>query len=450
MTPGRRKQLAVLLVCIALSTLWSYQIRRAFQGPLKMPDFAEIYYGARCIVLHQDPYNPNTVLREFKAENPRPRTDPMAAESARLVVTVGVNLPTTLFAAVPLALLPWPIAQNLWTLLSAALLALAAFLICDLAPAAPVLSAGLAAFMLLNCEELLTAGNLAGIVIGLCLVAVWCFLKDRYALAGVLLLALSLILKPHDAGLVWLYFLLAGGSLRKRALQTLALAAILGLLAAIWIAPVSPHWIQELHNNLATVAAPGSTSDPSLTALTGRSAGEIIDLQAALSIFKNDPRFYDPLSYLIAGSLILAWAIAAVRKRFSHQSALLALAAISALSLLPLYHRTHDAKILLLTVPACALLWAGKAPQRWTALVLTSAAIFITSDIPLLLLLDVTRGLPGSPTTLTAKLLDLILLQPVPLILLVTGCFYLWVYLRSNPAQQQRPAAPPVQFLSAR
>jgi Glycosyltransferase family 87 len=449
MTPGRRKQLALLLVCIAFSTLWSYEIRRAFQGPLKMPDFAAIYYGARCAILHQDPYNPSAVARQFKAENAQLQTDPMAAESARLVITVGVNLPTSLFAAVPFALLPWQIAQNLWMLLSAALLALAAFLICDLTPAAPIVSGCLAAFMLLNCEELLTVGNLAGVVISLCLIAAWCFLKNRFALTGVVLLAVSLILKPHDAGLVWLYFLLAGGSLRKRALQTLAVAAVIGILAAIWIATASPHWIQELHNNLSAVSAPGSLFDPSLMGLTSRSAGEIIDLQAALSIFKNNPRFYAPVSYLLPGSLILIWAIAALRKRFSHQSALFALAAISALSLLPLFHRTHDAKILLLTIPACALLWAGKAPLRWIALILTSAAIFITGDIPLLLLLVATRGLPGSPTTLTAKLLDLILLQPVPLILLATGFFYLWVYLRSNPAQQRHPADPPVQFQSA-
>ena len=39
-------------------------------------------------------------------------------------------------------------------------------------------------------------------------------------------LAISLMLKPHDAGLVWLYFLLAGGIYRKRALQALVADAI--------------------------------------------------------------------------------------------------------------------------------------------------------------------------------------------------------------------------------
>ena len=441
MTRSRRKQVVTLLICIALSALWSYKIRRDYQGVVKMPDFAEIYYGARCAILHRDPYDPNVVARQFKAENPGLKSDPFAAESARIVVTIGVNLPTTLFATVPFALLPWSVAQNLWMLLCAALLFLAAYLMCDLAPGAPILSACFAAFMLATCLEVLTLGNLAGAAVGLCVIAAWCFLKNRFALAGVALLAISLILKPHDSGLVWLYFLLAGGTARKRALQTLAVTAILGVLAAIWIAPVSPHWLGELNRNLATVSVAGSTSDPALGGLTSRSAGEIIDLQAALSIFKNDPHFYNPLSYLLAGTLILAWGIAVLRKRFSLESAFLGLAAIAPLSLLPVYHRTHDAKILMLSVPACAMLWAGKAPRRWIALGLTSAAIFFTSDIPLLVLLSLTRNLPSSPSSIGAKNLDLFLLQPAPLFILALGCFYLWAYLHPvSPLLEQNQA----------
>jgi hypothetical protein len=433
MTASRRNQLALLIVCVTLCTLWSYQIRRYHQGAVKMPDFAEIYYGARCVILDLDPYNPASVAQTFMAENPRLKS-PFAAESARVVVTMGVNLPTSLFVTAPMALLPWPLAQNLWMLLSAAILLLAAFLVCDLAPGSPAVSVCMAAFLLANCEELLLVGNLAGFTIGLCVIATWCFLRSRFVLAGVVLLALSLILKPHDSGLVWLYFLLAGGAQRKRALQSLAVAAMFGVLAAIWIARVSPHWVQELHQNLVTVSAPGSTSDPSLAGLTNRSAGQISDLQGAFSIFRNDPRFYNPASYLIAGSAILAWAIAVFRKRFSLQSALIALAAVAPLSVLPVYHRTHDAKIILLAIPACAALWAGKGPLRWTALALTSVAILVTSDIPLLALFQLTRNLPGTPATIGAKVADLLLLQPVPLIFLVTGCFYLWVLLRFDSA----------------
>lgn len=451
MTGIKPKRLALLLLCISLSTLWSYQIRQDFQGPLKMPDFAAIYYAARCALYHHDPYNPDALLTVYKTETAG--ADPLAAKKARDVLSICDNVPTALLVALPLALLPWAIAANVWMILTAALLAAAAYLMWDLAEdRAPLLAGVLAAFLLANCEALLTVGNLAGLTIGLCIVAVWCFLKDRFALLGVVLLGASLVLKPHDSGLVWLYFLLAGGNLRKRSLQSLAVAVFLLVVAAIWMAPVSPHWITELRGNLAALSTPNGASDPYLSGSTSRTGGGIIDLQAAVSIFKNDPRFYNLVSFFVSGSLILAWAIAVLRKRFSQQSALLALAAISALSILPIYHRTNDAKILLLAIPGCAVLWAGKGPRRWIALVLTSAAIVLASDIPLLLLAVFTRNLPTYPSTLSAKLLDLVLLQPTPLILLVTGCFYLWAYLRPSLSHLEQPrtsrAAPPVQIES--
>lgn len=454
MTGGKPKRIALLLLCTALSTLWSYEIRQDYQGPLKMPDFAAIYYGARCALHHRDPYNPDQLVADFRAETAGAPADPLAAQKARDVLSICDNVPTALLFVLPLALLPWAVAANAWMILTAALLALAAYLMWDLAAEyAPLLSGALAAFLLANCEALLTVGNVAGLTIGLSVVAAWCFLKNRYALAGVVLLGISLVLKPHDSGLVWLYFLLAGGALRKRALQSLAVTALLCALALIWIAPVSPHWLPELRNNLAALSAPNGASDPYLSGSTSRTGGEVIDLQAAISIFKNDPRFYNLFSYVLSGTLILAWAIAVLRKRFSQPSALLALAAISALSILPIYHRPNDAKILLLAIPACAMLWTGKGARRWVALILTAAAIVITSDIPLLLLTISTRNLPTYPGTFSAKLLDLVLLQPVPLTLLATGCFYLWVYLRPLPLptepQRAAPADSPVQLESA-
>ena len=441
MTASNRKQAAVLLFCITLATFWSYNIRVAHQGPVKLPDFAAIYYGARSAIQHQDPYDPNVIRRIFTAENPQLGPDPFPKESVRVVVTLDVNLPTTLFVTTPIALLRWPVAQNVWMVISAALLALGAILMCDLAPASPFLSGCLAAFLLANCEEILVVGNVAAPVVGLCLIAVWCFLKDRHGLVGAVLLAFSLVLKPHDAGFIWLYFLLAGGALRKRALQTLAVTAVLGLFAALWIARVSPHWVTELHNNLAIASAPGSTSDPALSGLTSRSAAPIIDLQAALSILKNDPRFYNAISYLISGSVILVWAVAVLRRRSSRTSAFFALAAIAPLSLLPIYHRTHDARILLLTLPACAMLWAGKGARRWIALAITSVAFLAICDIPILVLLKLTQGLPNTPLTLKMKLADLFFLQSTPLIFLFTGCFYLWAYLHPvSPLLEQNQA----------
>lgn len=435
---SRAKRITVLLFCIGFSLLCSYAIRLQARNELLMCDFGEIYFGSRFVMQHQDPYNAKSILkfelRQLAAEGQKFPTGSARAETAKIILAIDRNLPTTLFIVIPLAVLPWTIAQNLWIALIASLLAFGAYLMWDLgADAAPDVWLLLSGFALANCQGLLVDGNAAGVTVGLCLIAAWCVLKERYALFGVVLLALTLLIKPHDVGLIWLYFLLAGGTLRKRSLQTLAVVAVFGLCTALWIAPASPHWIQELHENLATTAIPGALNNPGLSGTNNSGAGQIIDLQSVLSIFWDSPSFYRVTTYFIVGALFLVWTIAAVRKAYSLNGALLSLAAISALSLLPVYHRSNDAKLLLLTIPACAMLWTGKGPRRWIALALTSASIVLTSDIPLAVLGELTRNLAISTSTLTGKLAAILLLRPAPLVLLATGCFYLWIYLCYSP-----------------
>ena len=48
----------------------------------------------------------------------------------------------------------------------------------------------------------------------------------------------------------------------KRALQSLAVTALLAVPAILWISQVAPHWPSELHANLATITARGGLDDP--------------------------------------------------------------------------------------------------------------------------------------------------------------------------------------------
>lgn len=454
MTAVKTKQIVVLLLCLAFSVSLAYQMRFSAPGRMVMVDFGGVYYGARCALRHIDPYEPDAVLQQFESEGGKFLANPTAARESRFAVTGDVYLPSALFVMIPLAILPWAVAQNLWIFLTAALLAWAAILMLELGGrAGSILSCFLLGFLLANCELLFKVGNVGGAAVSLCVIAAWCFHRRRYELAGVILLAISLLLKPHDSGFIWLFFLLSGGVMRKRALQTLALTAVLGLCSALWIAHSSPHWTHELHDNLAAVSVRGGTSDPGPTGITSRGIVPIVSLQSALSIFENDPRFYNPVSYLVGGILILIWALAVLRRPFSREGALLSLASVSVLTVLPIYHRTYDTKLLLLTVPACAFLWTAKDPKRWVALALTAAAIFFTSDIPIVLSLELTGHLSANPSALAGKLADLAILRPAPIVLLALGCFYLWVFLRHSCTQLEKPqplAASPVPLQSAK
>lgn len=432
MNGSRWKGIAVLLLCISLPSFWGYQVRRNTHGLLGMADFSVLYYGARCAVQHKDPYDPATVLREFNADGRTLPANPSLKRAMQIGVSTCIYLPSALLLAVPFAVLPWHLAQALWLFLTAILLTLAAFSMCDLGvDAGPVLSICLAGLILVNCELLLLGGNAAGFTVSLCVISAWCFLRARCAWAAVLLLAISLVVKPQDAGFIWLYFLPAGGMLRKRAMQTLAVVALLALCASVWVAPASPHWMREMRANINSEIVHGGISDAGPSGSIQRGAGPIIDLQAAISVFRDDPHFYNPVSYLTVGFLILVWALVVLRKRATLRSALLALAAISALSLLPVYHRPYDAKILILTIPACAMLWQERGPARWVALGLTSAGIVVTSDIPLALSFALYHSLSISTSTLAGKMIT-VFMWPAPLVLFALGCFYLWAFLRDS------------------
>jgi len=142
------------------------------------------------------------------------------------------------------------------------------------------------------------------------------------------------------------------------------------------------------------------------------------------------PSFYNLASYLICGSLLVAGAIRVLTSRFTKENAWIALAAIAALSMLPVYHRGYDAKILLLTVPACSLLWATDARLKWAAGLLTAFALLCTADVPSTILLTIMNGLKIGTASIFGKVLTVTVFHPAPLVLLATGVFYLWVYFR--------------------
>ena len=423
----RRIGLFGMLVCCGLSALWGLSMERASHDG--MIDFKGTFYAARCLLQHSDPYKDGEPLRVYLAEQ---NDRPLPSDVLRQALSQNIYLPTTFIFIAPFAMLPWGPAHLLWMMFSAGSLLLAALLMWNRgAKYSPFISGAFICFVLANCEAVLATGNPAGIVVGLCVVAVWCFLEERFVWAGIVCLAVSLAIKPHDAGLVWLYFLLAGGIGRKRALQTLVVTAVLGLVAVLRVTPIAPHWISELHTNFLAQSAPGGQAYPGPnSANTGSGPSMIIDLQSAVFVFRNHPLIYNSVTYLICGALLLIGLVHTLRTRFSTARAWFALAAVVPLTILVTYHRPYDAKLLLLAIPACAMLWAEGRPIRWLALLVTAAGIVFTADIPLAILVTLAGNLHISTAGLSGQMLTVVLTRPTPIILLAMSVFYLWVYVR--------------------
>jgi hypothetical protein len=223
---------------------------------------------------------------------------------------------------------------------------------------------------------------------------------------------------------------LAGGVYRKRALQALLITVVLSASALLWVSEVAPHWMQDWSANMASISGPGGLNDPGPASVTGNTAAMVLDLQAALAVFRNDPHFYNPVSYLVCGVLLLVWAVTTLRSRVSPATAMFALAAIVPLTMLVTYHRPYDAKLLLLTVPACAILWAQGAPIRWLGLLVSTVGIVMTGEVPLAALVNLTANLNLGAAGIFSQLLTVVVMRPGSLAMLVMAIFYVWVYVR--------------------
>lgn len=417
----------ILLICGGVSIVWGFSIGRTVSdGPL---DFQAVYYGARCLIQHHNPYNAREFEEIYRAEGGDHPFDSTDSYRRNQTVTLCINLPATLLLIAPFTALTIGKAQVAWMILTAASVLLAAMLIWNYASNdAPIFSVFLVGILLANCELIFMTGNTAGLVVSLCVVAAWCFLQERFALAGILCMAVSLAIKPHDSGLVWIYFILAGGVYRKRALQSLVVAAAIAMPAIVWVSLIAPHWIQDLHSNFTETALPGGINGAGPASIAANILGSVISLQTVVSFFRDDPKIYNPISYFVCGTLLAAWLVRTLKSDFSQTRAWLALAAITPLTMIITYHRTYDAKLLLLAVPACAMLWAQGGPTRWIALVVTTLGLGLTGDFPLTVFMILTKNYQIPLAGTLGLTLKVILMRPGPIILLAMSIFYLWAY----------------------
>ncbi len=434
MTSSRRDGLNFIVLGSLMFVLFGVAL--SVSSHATMVDFKLNYYPARCLIQHCDPYNEADVMRVFRAEQ---NAHPVESARQNLYLTGYPYWPTIFFLTVPLAVLPFQIASLIWMTATGGGLILASFLMWDIgAELAPVITGALIGFLLANSELCLVVGNVAGIVVSLCVVAAWCFIKRRFVAWGVVCLAVSLAIKPHDTGLIWMYFLLAGGVYRRRALQTFAVTVALSLPGVLWVTYISPHWLRELQSNMQELLAHGATGDPGPASSGGHALEMMINLQTAISVFRDEPRFYNPVSYVLCGVVFLILCLATLRVAPSPSRAWLAIASLAALTMLPVYHRQADAKLLLLTIPALAILWTRGGLTGWLALAITTAGFVLTSEIPWAIVLGIISHLHMPDAEWSRELVICVQVFPIPLILLVVSIFYLWVYARHAPEEGEK------------
>jgi hypothetical protein len=395
-------------------------------------DFVPVYTGAGCLLHGCNPYNTSQLEQQFFRAGGR------ADEMNSWDIDVPVYPPSTFLALFPLALLSYPAARLLWFVLNGFLFITSAFLILSLCPQAyRWLATILASLILATSGILLVLGQPAVFAISLVIIGSYLFLRGRLLPVATVLCMLSLAVKPQIGGLIMLYFLIQ--RIYWRYVAVAMVGALLLLLAAglmLSLHPGSVTWLATLRANFAATLSPGGSADPRPD---NQEAIGDVNLQLLTSIVSPDARRFNPAAYAIFLGLLVVWIWAVPWTNVVPEAHYLALAALSVLSLLPVYHRFYDTRLLLLSVPAVIVV-LEKRRLLGAAIAMVTAVAVISVQYRVQLFL-VSRG--EWQNVLQHKLLFILLLRQQNLELLILFGLYLVAILQlksGGTRSSQQPA----------
>jgi hypothetical protein len=213
----------------------------------------------------------------------------------------------------------------------------------------------LVSFFVVTAAILLVLGQPAVFAISLVVIGSCLFVRGRFVPLGALLFFLSLAVKPQIGGFIVLYFL-AQRIYWRYAAFALAGAALLLLCASLILGhhPRSAAWASTLRANLSATLSPGGSADP--RPANPQAIGDE-NLQALTSIFMAKAGQFNAAAYAIFLALYGAGMVVVLRANRGPELHLVALGALSILTLMPVYHRFYDTRLLLLSVPAVVVVF---------------------------------------------------------------------------------------------
>jgi hypothetical protein len=328
--------------------------------------------------------------------------------------------PSTFLVLAPLALLRFPVARLLWFLLNGCLFVTAAGLILSVCPRSHRwLATTLVSFFLVTAGILLVLGQPAVFAISLVIIGSCLFLRGRLVPLGALVFLLSLTVKPQIGGFIVLYFLVQRIYWRYAAFA-LAGAALLLLCASLILGhhPRSARWASTLHGNLSATLSPGGSADPRPA---NRQAIGDENLQAFTSIFIADAGRFNVAAYAVFVVLLGAGMVGVLRANRGPELHMVALGALSILTLTPVYHRFYDTRLLLLSIPAVVIVFQKRRVLGAVIAVLTVLTTVSVQYRVQMFLLQQAKW----QSVLANKFLFILLLRPQNLVMLILILLYL-------------------------
>lgn len=338
------KILGGLLLLLGVLQLGVRGMQRV-RSDIPMWDFVSVHAAAQTWMHGGNPYDKQSVVDAWR------KSGIFLDRDVSYFATVYP--PTSLLMLMPLAPLPAGPAMVVWLIIILVLLAFQFIALADLAglprrdPRVLLLVGGAVASAAMQFGIL--SGQLSLPAISLCIIAFWFVQLGRERTAGVLL-ALACAIKPQIAGPFILYYLV----LRR---WNVAVSAIIvgGAIGAISIAGMMlahVDWYHGWKDSVALTTRIGAVND---YGWAGDFRDEIVDLKMLLISFLHDTSALRIAVLAIVAGLF-AWYLRAFpgRTQRTARVELLALAGLSAILLLPVYHRVYDL-VLLTTAFAWAL-----------------------------------------------------------------------------------------------
>jgi hypothetical protein len=246
-------------------------------------------------------------------------------------------------------------------------------------------------------------GQAAGIAIGTLIGGIWAVLRKMPPWAPIMAFSASILLKPQ-LGCGVLLFLWLHRDFRKAigrtALICLAFAGVSILL--MQSRPASSTWLADWMSNMRGAVAPKGISSP---IPANPEATRMTHFETLFSVISQNPGFYVPASLIATLFLAGAFARACLPVWHLPETYWLSLGAASCLSLLAVYHRLYDARLLLVSLPALMIL-LERRPAAGLAAIACSIPVlfsFAFKTLSALGMQETLADLPGGAVMLVGR-----------------------------------------------
>ena len=361
-------KLKMLLLFLLLGVSIEFVVRGPYRFLVprsRLNDITYIYVPARAMIQGMDPYDPESFVRVCQCDIP-------AADGR-----AHSAYPWTIYVLMaPLAALPWSLALYVWAGIQLILVLLMLWALISVGELTGVWAGAFIVFALALAplHTGLASGNVSIAAIALCAIAVWAP-ASRHDYAAGALLGAAFCLKPQIGICFLAYYVL-----RRRwrvILGGAGVAAGIGFAGFLWLShSYGMTWLHLFLRNAQGFAANNKFND---FTFNQPMRFTLINLQVLFYSIGENAALANWFA-LILGAIMLAIWTWSIWRNPSHPI-LLELSAISVVSLLPVYHRSYDAALLIF--PLC---WSLSRMQRASPRTGTAA-------VALLLMLPF--GVPG-------------------------------------------------------